>query len=299
MYNCEICNIQYKSRMGLYKHKIKYHFAIQEPKEKHHICNYCGKEFNHKQNKWRHEQTCKKKDPSIDIKKMKNEITQLKQELRELKAKPTTNISQTINNITGNTINTISNNGTINNNLTMVYPLGKEPLNLIPEAEVIKTLETHGINAITVLCKKKHFNPELPQLHNFCVTSKNDPYASVVDPETNRIKAVNKKEVFDKVYYGVVMNIDSIQTPKPEVNEAKNKIKAISLSKNMLKQVHLAFNQEAYHNKDMVQKTWSNATFTEETKKQTVIKVPKTRQQLIDEFDKLLEDVKNGFDIDV
>ncbi len=298
MYNCEICNIQYKSRMGLYKHKIKHHITLQEPKEKHYVCTYCKKEFNHKQNKWRHEQTCKEKDPSIDIKTMKNEIAQLKQELRELKSKPT-NISQTINNISGNTINAISNNGHINNNMTMVYPLGKEPINFMPEAEVIETLETHGINAITVLCKKKHFNPEKPELHNFCVTAKNDPYAIIVDPETKRTKSVNKKEVFDKAYYGLVINIDSVQTPIPEINETKDKIKAISMSKPMLKQVHLAFNQEAYHNKDMVQKTWSNAIFTEEQKKPIQEKPSKTRQQLLAEFGELLEDVKNGFEIEI
>ncbi len=304
MYKCESCNIEYSSRMGFYKHNKKHH-PEKINKGPNLTCAFCKKEFKHYPNKWSHEQKCKLRDICIQNKEktdefnlMKTEIELLKKKIETLESKPT-NISQTINNISGNTINAISNKGQINNNMTMVYPLGKEPINFIPEAEVIETLETHGINAITVLCKKKHFNPEKPELHNFCVTSKNDPYAIIVDPETKRIKSVNKKEVFDKAYYGLVINIDSVQTPIPEVNETKDKIKAISMSKPMLKQVHLAFNQEAYHNKDMVQKTWSNATFTDEQKKPIQSKPSKTRQQLLEEFGELLEDVKNGFTIEI
>lgn len=306
MYQCQICNVEYKSRMGLYNHKKKYHPS--EPKDKRHICSYCKKEFNHKQNKWRHEQTCKQREIVDDYTKMKNEIEKLKKKVHELSNKPVTNILQTINNISGNTYNNVTSN-LINNNVTVVIPFGKEPLNCIPEAEVIKTLEECGINAITELCKTKHFNPNKPEHHNFCVTSKNDPYAIIVDPETKRPKSVNKKEVFDKAYYGIVMNIDSVKTQKPEVIETKDKIKAVSMSKNMIKHVRTAFNEEAYHNKDMVQNTWKTALFGNkdesnahkpfEQTNQINYSKPKTRQELIKDFQDLLNDVKSNLEIDV
>lgn len=292
MYKCKNCDIEYTSRMGFYKHNKKLH-PEKIGRKQNLACEFCKKEFKHYSNKWQHEQTCKFHDiilknnqTSDDFKQMKNEIEMLKKKIETLESKPISNITNNNNN--NNSINNTINNSI--NNLTIVFPFGKEPLNCIPESEIIKTLEECGINAITELCKKKHFNPKLPQLHNFCVTAKNDPYAIIVDPETKRTKTVNKKEVFDKAYYGIVMNIDSIQSPKPELEKTKNKIKEISMSKPMLKHMRTAINEEAYHNKNMIQNTWKNASF--EIKKE-----PKTRNQIIKELGDLLEEVKTSFDI--
>ena len=41
------------------------------------------------------------------------------------------------------------------------------------------------------IVKMKHFNPETPELHNFCVTTKNDQYATIVDSKTKKVKLVN------------------------------------------------------------------------------------------------------------
>ncbi len=293
MYKCEICDLEYSSRMGYYKHNKQYHenkigkIGRKKIEDKTFCCAFCNKEFNYNQNKWFHEKKCKQNnETSNDFKQMKNEIEMLKKKIETLESKPVSNITN--NNTNNNSINNTINNSI--NNLTIVFPFGKEPLNCIPESEIIKTLEECGINAITELCKKKHFNPKLPQLHNFCVTAKNDPYAIIIDPETKRTKTVNKKEVFDKAYYGIVMNIDSIQSPKPELEKTKNKIKEISMSKPMLKHMRTAINEEAYHNKNMIQNTWKNASF--EIKKE-----PKTRNQIIKELGDLLEEVKTSFDI--
>ncbi len=303
MYKCESCNVEYKSRMGFYKHNKKYH-PEKINKGPNLICVYCKKEFKHYTNKWTHEQKCKFKDLCIQTKEKTDEFNLMKSEIEMLKKKIETLESKPVTNITNNTTNNTTNNNTSNtiNNITVVIPFGKEPLNCIPESEIIKTLEECGINAITVLCKKKHFNPDLPHLHNFCVTAKNDPYAIIIDPETKRTKSVNKKEVFDKAYYGVVMNIDSVKTQKPEIEETKDKIRAISMSKPMIKHVRTAINEEAYHNKDMIQKTWENATFEVNylnKNQNNILSKPKTRDELIKEFDKLLTDVKNSFEIDV
>ena len=319
MYKCEVCNLDYSSRMGLYKHNKQFHadkigkVGRRKIEDKNYICSFCNKEFNHNQNKWLHEKTCKHKkeqNSNEDFIQMKNEIEQLKKKIETLENKP----KNTINNTTNNTNNTtnLTNNTTNNtiNNITVVIPFGKEPLNCIPEAEIIKTLEECGINAIVKLCKTKHFNPDKPELQNFCVTAKNDPYAIVVDSETKRAKAVNKKEVFDKAYYGVVMNIESVQSQNPEVIETKDKIKAVSMSKNMMKHVRTAINEEAYHNKDMVQTTWKNSTFEgikqekpdekPEDKPQILeITKSKTRKELITELDEFLTEAKGVLHIEV
>lgn len=43
--------------MGLYKHNLKFH-----SNKNIFNCTYCNKQFNHKQNKWRHEQKCNLKN---------------------------------------------------------------------------------------------------------------------------------------------------------------------------------------------------------------------------------------------
>jgi hypothetical protein len=310
MYNCEKCNLNYTSRMGLYNHNKQYHQDKIGTKKspRTNFCIFCNKEFKHNQNKWKHEKICKYKEEYYnnqskinaknqkqDFIQIKNEIEQLKRKIETLENKPKNTINNTTN-ISENTINN-SNTNNIINNITVVIPFGKEPINCIPEAEIIKKLEECGINAIIELCKTKHFNPNKPELQNFCVTAKNDPYAIVVDSETKRIKSINKKEVFDKAYYGVVMNIESVKSQKLEVIETKDKIKAVSMSKNMLKHVRIAINEEAYHNKEMVQKTWEKSSFNDiSINLDKNIKVDtsqniklKTRKEIIIELDKFIK----------
>ena len=126
------------------------------------------------------------------------------------------------------------------------------------------------------IVKKKHFNPAIPECQNFCVTALNNNYASVVDPETKTIKSVNKKDVFLdllefekqiltslKVYSGVVSNVNSISHPNDKVKETIDKINNIPVSRKMLKKLQCGMNEEAYHNRGIVKKTWKTAKFTE------------------------------------
>lgn len=86
MYNCAECSICYNSRMGFYKHNKKFHkdkigtVGRKKIENKRFFCSICRKEFNHNQNKWLHEQTCKQKNiqnntPSINQPKPSNNIT--------------------------------------------------------------------------------------------------------------------------------------------------------------------------------------------------------------------------------
>lgn len=58
-YECKVCNLVYKTRNGLYKHKIKYHQTEGNSTPKKYICGYCEKRYDSRQSKWMHEQKCK------------------------------------------------------------------------------------------------------------------------------------------------------------------------------------------------------------------------------------------------
>ena len=251
MYKCKKCSAEYKTKVGLIKHKNKHH----SEEKKNYLCSYCEQEFSHYQNRWKHEQTCKEKDKLFinvktveKMKKMENKIAELSSELYKIKNKPA---SKTINK-------------TVNNNFICVFPLGSEPNNVISQENLKQIIVKNGLNSILEIVKRKHFNPALPQCQNFCVTGKNDAYANVIDPETKRIKVVNKKDVFDKVYFGVVTNVNSIKTEEPHIIETIEKIKQVPMSKKMCKKLHIGLNEEAYHNKEMVQNTWTNAKFEQD-----------------------------------
>jgi hypothetical protein len=252
-YFCQKCNKNYESYSGLFRHNKKYHledFNNQQLKTTNTNCQYCHKQLSSYTCRWRHEKKCKSKNPDVSetIKELQEKVTKLEKEIKYTK------------NINSNNVNSHN----TNNNIICVFPLGKEPNNILPIKDIEKTLTEHGLNSVIEIVKMKHFNPELPQYHNFCVTSKNDIYANIVDPETKKIKYVNKKDVFDKVYNGVVSNVEYINKTgkqKLHINETINKIKNISSSKKILKKLHVCINEEAYHNQNLVKNTWENAKF--------------------------------------
>ncbi len=275
MFKCQDCGFEYKTKVGLVKHKKKHH-------PKHHICCFCNREFNHKQNKWRHEKICKMNNLANN-------------NINEYDNNKIINLKQT--NITNHITNNI-------NSVIYVMPFGNEPINVISQDNLKTIVEKHGLNSIIEIVKKKHFNPDLPEYQNFCVTGKNDTYANIVDPETRRIKVVNKKDVFDRVYYGVVTNVNTIKTTKPEIIETIQRIKEIPVSKRMIKKLHLGINEEAYHYKDMVKKTWENAEFTPNENKikydlnewlddDSDDEISDTRKKLIKDCEKLLFEIKS------
>ncbi len=252
-YICNNCNKSYNTYSGLFRHNKKYHLddINNEQKNIKNNCKFCNKELSSYSCKWRHEKSCKFDENSM-IKKFKI----LEEKVHNLKSK--LNCSKTINS------NNINSNNTNNQNIICVFPLGKEPDNILSVNYIEKTLKEHGLNSIIEILKKKHFNPELPHCQNFCVTSRNDTYASVVDPETKKIKYVNKKDIFDKVYMGIVSNVETVNNLNKEQSDVKetiDKIKNIPSSQKMLKKLHIGINEEAYHNKELVKNTWEYANF--------------------------------------
>lgn len=249
-YICTKCDKKYESYPGLFRHNKNYHPDIFEKKQPNNQCKFCKKVLSDYSCKWRHEKKCKfNNEDMIDkMNKMQEKMHELESQIK--------NSKKTVN---SNNNNHINSNNTNNQNIICVFPLGKEPNNVLSVEFIEKTLKDHGLNSVIELVKKKHFNPELPQYHNFCVTSKNDIYASIVDPETKKIKYVNKKDVFDKVYSGIVSNVDTVKDSK--IKETVDKIKKIPISQKMFKKLHIGINEEAYHNKELVKGTWGYANF--------------------------------------
>ncbi len=258
-YSCNFCDSKYNSLQGLKKHIKNKHPSNDIKPQKIHDCNFCGKIFKHRQSKWYHEQSCLENN-NIPLTEQVKLLTE-----KVIKLEHKTPNTSTIN--SNNTLNTTNNTTNNNNtqNVICVFPLGNEPANALSLEYIKKTLSEFGINSVMEIVKKKHFNPALPECQNFCVTALNNNYASVVDPETKTIKAVNKKDVFDKVYMGVVSNVNQVVPPNENVKETIDKINNIPVSKKILKKLHCGLNEEAYHNRDLVKKTWKSAKFAEKT----------------------------------
>jgi hypothetical protein len=258
-YSCKFCDSKYNSHLGLKKHLKNKHPNNNEKQPKINDCKYCGKIFSHRQSKWVHEKTCLENNNmplAEQVKMLTEKVIKLENK------KPTSTITTTNNNNTNNNSNNTTNNNNTQN-VICVFPLGNEPANTLSIEYLCKLISDHGINSVMEIVKKKHFNPAIPECQNFCVTALNNNYASVVDPETKTIKSVNKKDVFDKVYSGVVSNVNSIAHPNDKVKETIDKINNIPVSRKMLKKLQCGMNEEAYHNRGIVKKTWKTAKFTE------------------------------------
>jgi len=69
LYNCNICNIVYKTKSGLWKHNFKYHETNNNINKL--ICKNCNKEFSYSHNRLRHEKNCSVNLNSILDEKLK------------------------------------------------------------------------------------------------------------------------------------------------------------------------------------------------------------------------------------
>ena len=159
-------------------------------------CQYCDRTFTKRQNKWRHEKTCKEKESYT-----KEEVAEAEAKA-EAKAKAKAEaesetwcaaimnekdkiIDELRNQIEkmlpklGNTNNTTNNN---TYNTIVINAFGNENLDYI-QGDFVKELVTRGpYSAIPKLLKEIHFNPE----HR----------------ENNNIKILNRKEKYAKTYNG-------------------------------------------------------------------------------------------------
>jgi transcriptional regulator with GAF, ATPase, and Fis domain len=200
-YNCNICNKQFISNSGFWKHNQKYHQSVlnndnkimsnicqkssnncqnssnncQNMLNNKFKCDYCNKICNSRQSKWYYIKKCKKEydekhnklielenKNKLENDKLKNEIDKLKNLLQDtLKVKP--NILNKINKqqINNKQNNTINNNN--NNNTINIVKFGTEDLqNIFTEKQMFNLINKGG-SCINESIKYIHFNDKKPE----------------------------------------------------------------------------------------------------------------------------------------
>jgi hypothetical protein len=256
IYNCEECDKNYTTYMGLWYHNKKYHIAPMLEEKKKTSCKYCAKQLSCKQSKWRHEQKCQQtKNIPIDEK-----FKQLEDKIKVLEAKPSnTNNSNTTNNMTNS-------NNTINNSIQYVInaPTASSLDHLT--FEVQKEVLDKGLNSLVCLIELINFNKSVPKNHSYCITAINDKHASVIDEKTNKVVKTNKFDLFDKVLGANLSNLEKLAdnsnfTPsqKTQYKDKVNYLKTMMFQNNkFIKRYQSDINLMGYNNKDMIQETWKS-----------------------------------------
>ena len=275
-YLCEICNKEYKSYMGYWKHNNKYHNNISQQKvniksinsqqkvniksinnqqndnillinEKKFPCKYCDKNLSFKQSKWIHEQKCKIKYDEINNYKIK---------IKELENK-------------NKTINITNNNLINNNNIINITNIGTENIHDLTKYEK-NNICNSNLNALTTLIDNMFFNYRLPNNHKLYNSSLNDKHINVI--ENNKIVKKKKTEVYDIMFTPCVKMIESIVVlNKKNIQDCKEIIEfyyTMPIHKKLMKAYHDEVNLMSYNKKDLILNTWNkilqNKTITEE-----------------------------------
>jgi len=243
-YQCDKCDLEYKTLCGLKKHvKTKHQKTIQNDKQ--FKCAFCDSLFGYRQSKWLHEQKCK----TINEIPLAEQVKNLSAEVKELKLKPSN----------------IINNNTTNNIQYVIKPLGTESIEHL-STEKQREIMQKGLNSLTYLIQVNNFNKDIPENHSYCVTALNDKHASVINPDTNTIVKADKNELFDKMLITNLANLENIAMNKnftlEEKKEYHEKIKTLKdlLFRNRkgMKKYYSELNIISYNNKDIVLETWAS-----------------------------------------
>jgi hypothetical protein len=220
-YNCNICNKDFLSYSGFWKHNKKYHQSILNiipqnttiipqnttiiPQNTTNIkCKFCNKYLSRIDSLKRHEIKCKCKKEYDELENNEvNELQILKNEIEQLKLTLQKTL-QIKKNIFNNKINNNSNNNTINNTINIVK-FGTEDLQNIYTDKQMFNLINSGQTCIEKSIKYIHFNDKKPEYKNIFITNLKDKYAYVFDGDTFIIK--EKDEVLDELLDNHAYNI--------------------------------------------------------------------------------------------
>lgn len=172
-------------------------------------CEYCGKKFKQRQNKWRHKKNnCEKKklyDNNMfqKLNKLENDIVNLKKENKMI-------VKNSINNSKINSDNTI-----------IVNNFGRENLNYLNN-NMLKKILMKGTKSIPSLIKQIHFNPKHPENHNIRIKNKKLKYAEV--RENDKWKYKHKQAVLDDlVDFGYITLEEFKENNENELDELLRK----------------------------------------------------------------------------
>ncbi len=284
-YSCDICNLIYKTRNGLFKHNKKYHPNEDAQQPKNYLCKYCSKGYNTRQSRWMHEQKCK--ITTENKKSLEEQVKILNEKVQILEQKP--------NSVTNNTTN---NNITNNTNIQYVInaPTSSSITHLTFDHQ--KQILNKGLNSLTYLIENVNFNKSAPENHSYCVTAINDKHASVIDEKTNTIVKTNKDDLYDNVLTSHLELLEQISKNPKFTKEEKqiysekiNYLKTSMYQNNKFKKRYKSdINLISYNNKDMVKETWKNL------KPINIIKTEEIISDNTDEVEYQEGDKPRGFD---
>ena len=171
-------------------------------------CKYCKKIYSSRQNRWKHEQKCE--DNEIDnINILKNEIIELKesqkQELEKFKEE-IIKLSKSNNNNTINSNNT--NNGTINNNINIIVPLGKENFSdVLSDAQKL-TIVKANVKAIFKFTEMIYTEPEFEKYRNVSISNINGEFGNTYDEKVAQYVLNKKIEILNKYGWNRLCDIE-------------------------------------------------------------------------------------------
>ena len=242
-YECNICNIKYKTRDGLYKHTKNNHDLNKEIfKKELYNCNKCNKEFKYRQSKWRHENTCNNDNTFLinEIKRISNKIDQLENN----------------NSIINNTI-------TDNRKIIINYSPGSEPINDLTIKQQ-KDIIDQGFNSLLHLIKITNFDDGKPEYHSYCVTALNDKHASILDKNTQTVIKTDKHELFDNILTNSLVKLETVSNNKlinysirEEFIDKLERLKKILFEKKKgINKYYSQINLLSFNNKEKILRTW-------------------------------------------
>jgi hypothetical protein len=214
---CTICNKTYASYQSWWKHQKYIHSdTYTEPcnqlitipsdnmitKSEVNIlqCKKCNKLFAHRQNRWRHEQTCKA-DEICTIEPTTNHIDTANN-MNSINNGSYNEINNTINN---GTLNNTTNNTNITNNITVV--LGSENLDeVLTKNEILSVLKKQ-YGCIEELVSLVHASSKYNQFKNVYISSLKDKFAYKYDKAKSKFIATNKADLLDEILEQRMFNI--------------------------------------------------------------------------------------------
>ncbi len=270
IFECKRCGYTTEYKHSLQKHlekKIpcKTEFSIidreillgelNKKKNKTINCAKCGKEFNKRQNKWKHEKICKFNN-NIDIKDI--QIQELQKKIIEIE----NSIKENHNNVTNITNNTIiSNNTFIINNLR---PFGKENYESITEEFIKKNIRPSRI-LLYKLFKELHFNLNYPENWNFYISNTRSNTANVYRGKKFEIEDKHEsiKELVDNIIKfckTFVVDLESLSDiDKKVLLESFENYEGLNLNnddyKYDIKDLIKSISMWAYNNKEKIEMT--------------------------------------------
>lgn len=195
---CELCNKNYNTLSGLWKHNKKFHkesksfksplvgpsksFVSPSVSNRFYMCKFCNKTYNNKNSKWSHQNKCKSNSNIL-------------QKNKYIKTPQIKN-----NNIIKNSNVNTFNKSNCNNKTIIINNYGNDNLEYISEKfkdKLFKNLldnEEHNI-PLPKLIENIKFNPNHKENNNVKIKSDRSKIGFYYDE--NKWKALNKSELLD------------------------------------------------------------------------------------------------------